>query len=131
MPTPIPAKVTADPIASRANEVENARTRWPRSITPSASTTTVSRLSRRVKEGAIRPNSAKQTGGSIPSSPTPMLVTANSVRISAKIGESAATAVRRLAATSRMPTSAIVRPCHSGRAPAAGSAPAIRRARPP
>ena len=52
------------------------------------------------------------------------------VRISAKIGESAATAVRRLAATSRMPSSAIVRPCQSGRA-AGRVSPAIRRARRP
>lgn len=51
----------------------------------------------------------------MPSSPTPMFDIGMSTRMSPRIGDIAATAWRRVSATSTMPSSAAARPAHSGR----------------
>src|SRR6185312_8182813 len=77
---------------------------------------TNSRLARLVASGVRMPNRAKQTGGSIPSTPSPTALSGMSALISVTMGETAATAVRRFSATRRMPSSATVLPAQSGRA---------------
>lgn len=115
LPMPVPANATMLPTSSTAKAGANARTRWPAVMSSSASTMPLSRPMPRATRGAMNPETANRIGGSVPSSPTPMVEIGTSTRMSARIGEIPATAWRRVRATRTMPSSAAVRPAHSGR----------------
>ena len=115
LPTPRPAKVTTLPIINTVSDPARPRVRCPISIAVRASTSTFSSPSRRVNTGVKMPKTAKHTGGSIPSTPMAVALSAMSAEISPTIGERPATAVRRVKATRMMPSSARVRPAHKER----------------
>ena len=91
-----------------------ARKTCPAVITTSMSSALISKPNRRTIAGVSMPEIAKHRGGNIPM--TPRRVASNGMLppISATIGEMAATAVRKLNATSRMPSNASTLPRHHG-----------------
>lgn len=112
---PVPASATTLPTSSAAKSGANARTRWPTVMSSSASTMLPSRPMLRATRGAMTPDAASRIGGSVPITPTPMFDMGMSTRMSLRIGDIAATAIRRVNATSTMPASAAARPAHTGR----------------
>ena len=74
-----------------------------------------SRPNRRAMSGVRMPNTAKHSGGSMPRNPSTTGSSVISASTWSRIGESDATAVRRLNATSTMPMRASERPAQSGR----------------
>ncbi len=106
LPTPIAANNTAVPRRRARASDARARATIAPVATTIAATARRSRPKRRSRAGVTMPNTAKHTGGAAPISPRIHDGTAKSASISARIGESEATAERSEKATSTMPVQA-------------------------
>ena len=110
LPIPMPASAMTDQPRKPADVVVVERTISPPADRIIAATSVGSRPKRRPSDGAREPKSANDATGMVPRMPAWAGLRSTSARTRSRIGETAATAMRRLSATSTMPARTTPRP---------------------